>query len=248
MQKKRKQVFLFISGTILLGGVAFVIGRHIIKSRPFYFAGTLDAQRIIITARVPSDIADIFVADGDTVVASQPLLELSCDGQKILARQLDNDFNRATALMERGHVSVAEMDVITRNKQDNDMRLGWCNVTSPIDGVITSKLRNVGEIVAPGMPLFVITDPYDIHAYFYVPYEMLARVGVGDRVRGILPELPGREFTGRIVKINDVAEFTPKNVQTRDARTRLVYGIKVQFENPDLVLKSGMTIESTLNQ
>ena len=47
-------------------------------------------------------------------------------------------------------------------------------------------------------------------------------------------------------KINEIAEFTPKNVQTRDERTRLVYGVKVKFDNPDLILKAGMTIESSL--
>ena len=91
-----------------------------------------------------------------------------------------------------------------------------------------------------------MANPYDIWAYFYVPYGMLYKLSVGQRVVGILPEADGMQFDGRIIKINENAEFTPKNVQTRDERTRLVYGIKVQFENPDLVLKAGMTIESTL--
>ncbi len=63
---------------------------------------------------------------------------------------------------------------------------------------------------------------------------------------GMLPEAQNKKFPGRIIKISEEAEFTPKNVQTRAERTRLVYGIKVRFDNPDLILKSGMTIESTL--
>ncbi len=216
------------------------------RGRVFMYAGTLESARVIITARIPSDITNIFVAEGDFVTKSQPLAELSCDAPKILARQLDNDFDRATALMQRGHVSAAELDIITRNKQDNDLKIGWCNITSPIDGMIVAKFREIGEVVAPGTPLFAITNPYDIHAYFYVPYDMLARINVGDSVVGVLPELPEKTFPGRIIKINEVAEFTPKNVQTRAERMRLVFGVKVQFENPDLILKSGMTIESAL--
>ena len=65
---------------------------------------------------------------------------------------------------------------------------------------------------------------------------------------GLLPELNHREFTGKIVKINDEAEFTPKNVQTRAERTRLVYGVKVSFlgVNEEEILKPGMTIEVEL--
>jgi HlyD family secretion protein len=57
------------------------------------------------------------------------------------------------------------------------------------------------------------------------------------------------QFSGRIIiKINENAEFTPKNLQTRDERMRVVYGVKVKFEISDLILKSGMTIESALLQ
>ena len=57
----------------------------------------------------------------------------------------------------------------------------------------------------------------------------------------------GRNMPGSLLsKINEEAEFTPKNVQTRDERTRLVYGIKVKFANAELYLKAGMTVETTL--
>lgn len=112
--------------------------------------------------------------------------------------------------------------------------------------MIITKFREVGEVVAPGSTLVSLANPYDIWAYFYVPYEMLHKLNVGQHVIGTLPEAAGKTFSGTIIKINEQAEFTPKNVQTREERTRLVYGVKVKFENPDLTLKSGMTIESTL--
>lgn len=242
-----KHKFFIISAAVL---VAVVVGalvlRYVIAQRPFVYAGTLETTKVIVSARVPSDIAAFNVTEGDMVRAGQSLIELSCDVYKILGRQIDGDYARAVALMERGHVSQAEFDVLTRTKQDNDLKLSWCRVTSPIDGVVMTKFREVGEVVAVGAPLVVLSNPYDIWAYFYVSHDELYKLRVGQYVTGFLPEAPDLRFRGRIIKISEQAEFTPKNVQTRAERTRLVYGIKVQFENPDLVLKSGMTIESTL--
>ena len=55
--------------------------------------------------------------------------------------------------------------------------------------------------------------------------------------------MDNKKFDGVIEFINPDSEFTPKNVQTRDERTRLVYGVKVRFANPDGILKPGMTLE-----
>jgi HlyD family secretion protein len=68
------------------------------------------------------------------------------------------------------------------------------------------------------------------------------------KLRGYLPELDNREFDGEILKINDEAEFTPKNVQTQAERERLVFGVKVSFRDANAaeILKPGMTIEVAL--
>lgn len=246
MNAKWKKIFIWSVVIVTVAIVAWVVVGHFIKARPFVYVGTLETTKVTIAARVASDISDVFVIEGDSVSVNQPLMELSCDAYKILGRQIDAEYNRVVQLWERGHVPQAEYDMLLRNKQDNDLKLKWCNVTSPINGIVTTKFRQVGEIVAPGSVLISLANPYDIWAYFYVPYSMLYKLKVGQSVVGILPEAENKTFVGRIIKISEQAEFTPKNVQTRDERTRLVYGVKVQFENPDLILKSGMTIESTL--
>ena len=65
-------------------------------------------------------------------------------------------------------------------------------------------------------------------------------------MKASLPEMPGKSFTGRIAHIRDQAEFTPKNVQTRDERARRVFGVKVALDNASGVLKPGMPIEVDL--
>ncbi|MBR1380681.1 MAG: HlyD family efflux transporter periplasmic adaptor subunit [Alphaproteobacteria bacterium] len=213
---------------------------------PFMYAGTLETSRVVLSARVASDVSQIHVAEGDTVSAGDALIDLSCDTQRVSAPQIDNDYNRIVELFRREHASQAELDAATARKNGNDLQLSWCHVTSPINGTVTTRFREVGEIVAPGTPLITISNPDDIWAYFYVPYDVLYKLRVGQTVTGILPEASNMRFSGHIVKISENAEFTPKNVQTREERMRLVYGVKVRFDNPDLTLKSGMTIESDL--
>ncbi len=246
MTPRLKKIIKYASiGLVLAIGIG--VGVHYYMARrPFVYAGTLETTKVYLSARVASDISVIHVGEGDTVSAGTPLMELSCDTFKILARQIDNDYQRATDLHTKGHLSQAEYDAISRNKQDNDLKLDWCIIKSPIDGMVMNKFREIGEVVAPGTVMMAVANPYDIWAYFYVPYEMLHKLHVGDVVTGLLPEAPDLTFPGRIIKISEEAEFTPKNVQTREERTRLVYGIKVRFDNPDLTLKSGMTIESDL--
>lgn len=246
MKAKQKKMLRTCGIAAALIIAAFLIVKYIVAMRPYSYAGTLETTKVMVSARVASDISEFNMAEGDTVSKDQTLLTLSCDAYKILAQQLDNDYARADALVAKGHMSQAEYDVVARNKHDNDLKLSWCDVKSPIDGMVITKFREVGEVVAPGSTLVSLANPYDIWAYFYVPYEMLHKLNVGQHVIGTLPEAAGKTFSGTIIKINEQAEFTPKNVQTREERTRLVYGVKVKFENPDLTLKSGMTIESTL--
>lgn len=244
IQKKKKiAIIAAVAITVLTAGL--LIFRFFMRE-PFVYAGTLETTKVIITSRVASDVADVYVSEGDTVTAGQPMLSLSCDVYKIVATQINNDYERAVVLRDKGHMSQAEFDVIARNKQDNDLKLEWCNITSPIDGMVITKFREVGEVVAPGTVLISVANPYDIWAYFYVPYEMLHQLRVGQFVVGTLPEAPDKTFNGKIIKISEEAEFTPKNVQTSEERMRLVYGVKVKFDNSDLTLKSGMTIESSL--
>ena len=98
----------------------------------------------------------------------------------------------------------------------------------------------------PGMKLLTLADLGEVWAVVYVPQPLLAKLSLDMEVEGVLPELPGKRFKGRVSHIHSEAEFTPKNVQTREERTRLVFGVKVRFPNPDRVLKPGMTVEVRL--
>lgn len=239
-----KKVFLLLF--LALIGCGYFGWQYYENSQVFRYAGTLETTKVIISSKVASDIVEFPVEEGDFLHKGDKILTMSCDVYKVMQKQLDNDLERAKVLLKKNFMSEAEYDVKERNKADNDLHLEWCQVKAPIDGTVITKFRENGEVVGVGSSLISMADMSDIWAYFYVAHDDVYRLKVGQKVIGILPEDNNKKFVGKIIKINEEAEFTPKNVQTREERTRLVYGIKVKFENPDLILKSGMTIESTL--
>lgn len=102
--------------------------------------------------------------------------------------------------------------------------------------------------MSPGTKILTLGNIKDIWAYIYVPQPIVAKLSFGMKLKGYIPELNNRIFEGKILKINDEAEFTPKNVQTQSERERLIYGVKISFleSNQEEILKPGMTIEVEL--
>ena len=175
-------------------------------------------------------------------------MALACEDVKVASELANEDYRRTVGLYRAGTASQDTMDQVKNKKEDMDVRLGWCSVRSPISGTVLSRYHEPGEWVNPGTKLLTLANIRDIWAFIYVPQPDVSRLHVGMTLKGYLPELNNREFEGKIIKINDEAEFTPKNVQTRSERERLVFGVKVSFlgSNEQEILKPGMTIEVKL--
>jgi HlyD family secretion protein len=98
--------------------------------------------------------------------------------------------------------------------------------------------------VFPGSALLTLADLSTLEVKIYVPGPLVGKIKLGQRVEMLTDSFPNRPFIGAISKISDQAEFTPKNVQTRDERVRLVYAVTVRVPNPDGVLKIGMPVDA----
>jgi HlyD family secretion protein len=236
---------IVIAAAVVGAGLA---ARAYFLSREFAYAGTLEATKVDLSSRLASTIAEVAVQEGDRVKAGQRLVGFLCDDTKVASDIADENFARNSRLFKAGTVSQEAMDLVKNRKDDADVRMSWCRVQSPIDGTVLSRYHEPGEWVAPGTKMLTLANIKNIWAYIYVPQPAVARLKPGQKLVGRLPEMPGRDFAGTILKINDEAEFTPKNVQTRGERERLVFGVKVSFlgVNDDETLKPGMTIEIEL--
>jgi len=237
---------------ILIGvGVAIVAAiavKVLFFGGEFLYAGTLEATKVDLSARISSAITSVNVQEGDHVRDNQDLIVLACEDVKVASELANENYNRTVGLYQAGTASQDTMDQVKNRKDDTDVRLRWCSVRSPISGTVLSRYHEPGEWVNPGTKLLTLANIRDIWAYIYVPQPAVSRLKVGMTLKGYLPELNNREFDGKIIKINDEAEFTPKNVQTRSERERLVFGVKVSFlgANEQEILKPGMTIEVKL--
>ncbi|HEY75162.1 MAG TPA: HlyD family efflux transporter periplasmic adaptor subunit [Thermoflexia bacterium] len=119
-------------------------------------------------------------------------------------------------------------------------------LTAPASGQVLEVTRQVGELATPGVTLITLADLDQVTLTVYVPENRLGQVQVGQRVEVRVDSFPGRVFLGRVVSIASEAEFTPRNVQTEEGRTNMVFAVKVVIPNPDHALKPGMPADATI--
>ena len=139
----------------------------------------------------------------------------------------------------RARVAAADAQIATLRKAISD-----AVVTSPVGGIVTSKLLDAGEMAAPHQAIAVVTDLDHAWANVYVDETLVPQLRIGQSA-AILTDA-GQRLNGAITFISPKAEFTPRNVQTAEERSKLVYRIKVTADNREGVLKPGMPVEAEL--
>ncbi len=121
-----------------------------------------------------------------------------------------------------------------------------CTVTAPAGGTVTHKAVEAGELVTPGATVFTLADLDSVYVVLYITEREVGRVRLGDAAEILIDAFPDRPFTGKITYISPEAEFTPKNVQTKEDRIKLVFGVKVEIENREGLLKPGLPADAVI--
>jgi HlyD family secretion protein len=140
----------------------------------------------------------------------------------------------------RARISAAEAQIATWQKAITDAA-----IVAPVAGIVTQTLVDVGELTAPRAPIVVVTDLDRAWANVYVDEPIVPRIRVGQPVT-VRTDAGGTGIPGTIAVIAEKAEFTPRNVQTAEDRSKLVYRVKVAVDNKAGVLKSGMPVEAEI--
>ena len=121
-----------------------------------------------------------------------------------------------------------------------ELQIKKSKILSPISGFVTMKFVELGEFVSPGVPIAKISNLDEVYIRIYLPESELGFVKLGDSVDVKIDSYPKRVFKGMVVFVSPRAEFTPKNVQTKEERTKLVYAVKVKVRNEKGIFKPGM--------
>lgn len=125
-----------------------------------------------------------------------------------------------------------------------DAALDNATAVAPFDGIVTVRHREPGETVAPGIPVVTVMNPADRWVRIFIPQAFVARISIGRAAEIQADGYPGESWPGRVAHIASEAEFTPRNVQTPEERTRLVYAVRVRItDDPALHLKPGLPVD-----
>jgi HlyD family secretion protein len=154
------------------------------------------------------------------------------------ARQLarPEEIQAARARLDQ---AAAARDLIKKSIADS-------TILSPVSGIVTHKIVEAGEFVMPGSPLLTVANLANVHLEIYVPEKELGRVRLGQSAEVKIDSYPDRVFVGKVIFISPEAEFTPKNVQTKEERVKLVFRIKIEVPNPGYILKPGMPADAVI--
>ena len=165
-------------------------------------------------------------------------------GQIIDQQQSRFDTGNAAVAAARAQVSAvgaaigaaqAEVAQLTSEIDDSSLR-------APIDGVIQLRMAEPGEVLGAGGRVLLLIDPNDQYMNLYLAASVAGRLAVGDEARVLLDALPGQPMKKKISFVAAKSQFTPKEVETRDERQKLVFRVKLHLTHPSAMpqAKPGM--------
>lgn len=161
--------------------------------------------------------------------------------EQVLARVLrgnrDEEIQAAQGMMDAARARLAQAE----------KSIADCLVTAPLDGVVTTRVREDGEVVAAGSVLLILSRLDEVWLSLYIPEGRLGQVQLGQPA-WIGIDGDTRRFEGKVTFVSPEAEFTPRNVQTPNERAKLVYRLKITLPNPDGIFKPGMPADGYLRQ
>jgi len=160
----------------------------------------------------------------------------SRDQTRAAAEGLTQQTRAAEAQIRAGDAALARARILVAE----------CEVRAPRDAVVNDLPHEVGELVPAGQALVKLVALDPAKATFYLPNAELAAARPGAKAVVVADAWPGERFEGVVTTVAAKAEFTPRNIQTRSDRDRLVYPIEVTLPNPERKLRPGMPVQVIL--
>ena len=179
------------------------------------------------TQEIAGARAQVARAQAAVQTAEANRIEVRRKQQELTARRAEIEKNSAQAGMTRTQIADAV-------------------VTAPIDGVVLVKAAEAGEVIAAGSTIVSLGDLDHPWLRAYINETDLGRIKVGGKARLSTDSFPGKVYEGRISFIASEAEFTPKQIQTKEERVKLVYRIKIEVDNSQHELKNNMPVDAEI--
>lgn len=162
--------------------------------------------------------------------------------------QARHDLELARLELERVQVLKAQRDATLKQIDEAKAQverqksiLDDFTIPSPLDGAVLTRPAEVGERLNPNSTIFTLVDMNKLYLKVYIPEPLIGKVALGQEAQVWVDAYPDKPFAAKVSRIYQQAEFTPKNVETREERVKLVFAAELAFdENPAWLLKPGM--------
>lgn len=223
-------------------------------------SGTIEVTEIEIGSKILGRIVSLPKNEGDAVKEGELIVLLDKDemnAQRDSAAanlvNAENNYRRISELYQTNSVSIKDYDnartawqVARASLERINASIKTAVIYSPAEGTVLARNLEKGEIAFPGSPILTIANLSRPWIKIYVDEKRLGFVKIGQSAGISIDSYPGRAFPGKVVSISNKAEFTPKTIQTKDERVKLMYAVKIEIENPELILKPGMPADAEI--
>ena len=226
------------------------------RAQALYQQGAVSAQQVDHaqsardTARAQLRAAEERLAEAEAgarveeIRAAQAALRQAADQEQAAKAALDLALagpRPQTVEAARARVEQAQGALRAARAQES-----YTRVLAPVSGTVTLRNVEIGELVVPGLPIARIAVLDKVWLRVYVPEREVGRVKLGQPAQVSCDSYPDKQYQGRVTEIAQEPEFTPKNVQTKEERVKLVFGVKIEVQNPDRDLKPGMPADAVI--
>lgn len=205
-----------------------------------------DAQLAEAQARLASARAQAGAVEAQRGAAERQAKRLEQLPKDVAPASVDQTSAGAVGLGRQADAALAQVRAALAAVERAQLLVGECVVRAPRDAEVSDLPREEGELTAPGSILVRLVDLSAPKATFYLPNSEVGAVKPGARAEVVADAFPGVVFEGSVTNVAVEAEFTPRNIQTRSDRDRLVYPVEVAVQNRDGMLRAGMPVQVTL--
>ncbi len=140
----------------------------------------------------------------------------------------------------------AQLQTAQAKIQEAAANLEDTQIKSPSRGVILTREAEPGLVVSPGTPLFTLVDLDRLYLKVFIPEAQIGKLRLGQEARIFVDAHPDRHFDAKVSRVSQRAEFTPKYVETREERLKLVFAVELLAHNPEGLLKPGMPADGVI--
>ena len=193
---------------------------------------------------------DVALSNRDQSKSSAESLEQQVKAMQAQAAANQDQMQSAEATWRassaQAQAAQESAQAVAANLQRARLLVAECELRAPRDAWVSEVPHEEGELLSPGAVALRLLDLREVRATFYLANAELGAVKPGAAVEAVADAYPGERFSGRVSNVAFKAEFTPRNIQTRSDRDRLVYPVEVVLANRDDKLRAGMPVDITL--